>query len=1574
MPRFSSDVRDYAIFRADFKHAIDSRYSKRDAISLLRSSLQGRPLDLIRGIGTDYDAAWNYLDSVFGDPRFVSDSITQDVAKFRPLREGEDARFCDLVHLVVRSFNTLKEVGRSQDMDNNHMLALIEQRMCLDDRKVWARHLEALKKEASLAELIAWMNTEMRSRVRATAALRNANQGLRPSVNQLSSQDDNLRTGSPSPKCWMCKNSSHWIDQCRKFMALSTQDRIKVVKENHACFSCLKRAGREHRSATCSRRRQCPETSDGNQCKYYHHPLLHEALKATVSTVASVMNRETAMLPIVQVDLQGPGNRRKRGNALLDSGAQISLIKTAVAEELKLKGKSITVTITKVGGHEEELNTKMYQVRLRSVEDCSPHTMQAVRIPSISEDISKVRMDEIAREFGFGKEQLCRGFGTADLLIGIDQAKFHTGETREAGDMVARHSPLGWVVFGATPRQQPNTCKVYKIQMETPIDLADFWTTESMGVSIKPCSCNAEKLSQIERKEAEIIENSCQRVNNQWLIPYPWKRDPSNLPDNKEQAVKKLEATERRLAKNPDHAKAYDLQMIEMNQLKFSRKLTEEEVKKYRGPVHYISHHEVLRPEKSTPVRIVFNSSAVYKGHKLNDYWIKGPDLLNSLFGVVLRFRENEVAFIGDISKMYHRIRIPEVDQHVHRFLWRNLETYRQPDIYVKTVLTFGDKPAPAMAQIALRKTADEAKESFPTAAQVIKNNSYMDDICDSVHSQDESQKLTKDIDSVLETGGFKVKGWISNSTHLSNSDPESEHAKTPLQGHTEEKVLGVVWNNVKDTFTFKVKAYDLEEPVQLSKRKILSHVARIYDPVGFAAAFLVRAKIGLQNLWKKGVTWDEEPPSEVLETWTSLFKEMAQLNGISFKRCLTPPSASGKPILCIFADASEDAFGTCAYVRWQIDNGEFDVRFIAAKSRVAPLKRLSIPRLELQAAVLASRLCKTIVEESRFLFEETVFFLDSRIVLAWICSDARRYKPFVSIRVGEIQENSKPTQWRHVPGKLNVADDVSRGVDVESLNDRWQNGPEFLRLPKEDWPQESSSADPAEVEREKLKVYVVCEQRKLQNAVDHTRSSSWRKLIRVTAYVLRFLKNLRAHVYNKSEEKGELNGSENGPLTPNELQKAENRWIKECQESLRDRLCKEEFSKLSPYTDQEGIIRVGGRADKAQVSYETKHPSLLPREHWISSLIVRHAHQCGHPGVATTVAKVRNRYWIVGAHDLAKSIKYRCVFCREMEAKAELQVMADLPSSRLKPFTPPFHFTSCDYFGPYNVKIGRNKTCKHYGVIFTCLNSRAVHLDLATDCSTMEFIQVLRRFYAVRGVPSLMLSDNGTQFIGAERQLREMIQGWDKNKLQEFSAEKGMQWQFTTPGAPHQNGCAESLVKSCKIALKKAIGEQVLTPFELQTCLLEIANLVNQRPIGRIPNDPDDGSYICPNELLLGRASSHVPQGPFRQSKNPRHRVEFVQRIVDSFWNRWTRDVFPSLIPRKKWNAERRNVRVDDFVIVQTPGAVRGKWKVGRVINVFPGHDGRVRNIKVKTPTGEYERPITKIAVIYPAEGYEET
>ncbi|CAB4025983.1 hypothetical protein AWC38_SpisGene18824, partial [Paramuricea clavata] len=301
LPKFSGDVRDY--------------YSDRDAITILRASLQGKPLELIKGIGCDYKAAWEYLDSIYGDPRFIADTITQDISKFKALQDGEDARFCELIHLVNRSYNTLKEVGRPNDMNNNHMLALIEQKMSSDDRKVWARDLEREKKEATLENIMKWMTTEMKSRMRASAPLRN--------------------------------------------------QEARIIKQLHA-----------------------------------HEDASVQANPPSQVGVASVNNGKESMLPVIQAEVLGQEGKRRKANILLDSGAQVSLIRNSVAKDLKLKGKDADVTITKVGGEEEEIHTKLYKVSLLSLESNSVHHITAIGIPSISDNVASVDVGKVSEKLG----------------------------------------------------------------------------------------------------------------------------------------------------------------------------------------------------------------------------------------------------------------------------------------------------------------------------------------------------------------------------------------------------------------------------------------------------------------------------------------------------------------------------------------------------------------------------------------------------------------------------------------------------------------------------------------------------------------------------------------------------------------------------------------------------------------------------------------------------------------------------------------------------------------------------------------------------------------------------------------------------------------------------------------------------------------------------------------------------------------------------------------------------------------------------------------------------------------------
>ena len=313
------------------------------------------------------------------------------------------------------------------------------------------------------------------------------------------------------------------------------------------------------------------------------------------------------------------------------------------------------------------------------------------------------------------------------------------------------------------------------------------------------------------------------------------------------------------------------------------------------------------------------------------------------------------------------------------------------------------------------------------------------------------------------------------------------------------------------------------------------------------------------------------------------------------------------------------------------------------------------------------------------------------------------------------------------------------------------------------------------------------------------------------------------------------------------------------------------------------------------------------------------------------------------------------------------------------------------DFFGPFEVRgeVNKRTRLKVYGVLFDCLVSRAVYIDIATDYTTEGFLMVLRRFVSLRGYPSKIYSDPGSQLVCASKEMKEVISGLNVGEISQFGTDKGLEWKFSPADGPWQNGCAEALVKSVKKAIIGAIGTQVLTLPEIQTVCFEAANLVNERPIGRHPTDPSDGVYLCPNHLLLGRASNRAPSGPFIGRSKCSHRYLLTENIKDSFWRQWTRDFFPSLLVHQKWHTARRNVKIGDVVIVQDSKQVRGKWKLAAVSNVFPSDDGLVRKVELKyknykptDPVHKYsgvpytiiERPVQRLVVIVPIDDDDES
>ena len=417
---------------------------------------------------------------------------------------------------------------------------------------------------------------------------------------------------------------------------------------------------------------------------------------------------------------------------------------------------------------------------------------------------------------------------------------------------------------------------------------------------------------------------------------------------------------------------------------------------------------------------------------------------------------------------------------------------------------------------------------------------------------------------------------------------------------------------------------------------------------------------------------------------------------------------------------------------------------------------------------------------------------------------------------------------------------------------------------------------------------------------------------------------------------------------TPGELSTSEKRWIRELQTLMRDDVDSGKFQRLNPVLNDEGIFVASGRMEFwFEHSYNNKGLILLPHKHRFALLYVLHVHNISHLGVAATVAKVRRRFWIVNLPKLVKVVRYNCVTCKKLDKVLEKQIMAPLPMERLNP-TPSFFNTSLDLFGPLEVKGEVNKRTrgKVFSVIFTCMSTRAVYCDISQNYSTDAFLLVLRRFVSIHGYPRKLYSDPGTQLVSADKELRNIVKETDK--LRGIGAVQGMEWCFSTPHAPWQNGTAESLIKAVKRAIMVSIGEQVVSFAELQTVLFEVANLVNDRPIGATPKSPEDGTYLCPNDLLLGRSGNAVPGGPFKECSNLK-RLTFIESLVDAFWKKWSRDYFSSLIIRPKWHTSKRSLKVDDVVLIHDSNSLRGSWKLGRVSALFPGSDGITRNVEVK-------------------------
>ena len=554
----------------------------------------------------------------------------------------------------------------------------------------------------------------------------------------------------------------------------------------------------------------------------------------------------------------------------------------------------------------------------------------------------------------------------------------------------------------------------------------------------------------------------------------------------------------------------------------------------------------------------------------------------------------------------------------------------------------------------------------------------------------------------------------------------------------------------------------------------------------------------------------------------------------------------------------------------------------------------------------------------------------------------------------------------------MNPADWGTRGTEIEDLipDSLWFKGPEILYQTTEsienpqipDLPEEDKELKQSQVHIKTLQTK--------QDFIGFENYSSWSKLVAVMGWIKRFISNCKIRIKKEKE----INLSN---LTSNEIRRAEEETEKIVQKEVyfkeiklieeNQQLHKQShLIKFSPFLDENGVLRVGGRLKNAKLLYSAMHQMILPSNHQISKLLIAHFQKkYAHCGRKYLLGIIRQTFWIIKGRSLLRSLLAKCIICKKRKAKSSSTIMGNLPKGRLAINSPPFCETGVDYFGPIKVKILRS-TIKRWGCIFTCMTTRAIHLEVADSLSTDSFINTLERFMNRRGQPKTIYSDCGSNFKGANNELAQELGKLQQDEVGKFACRRGFDWKFNPPSAPHMGGVWERMIRTVKNSLSTILQDQLVSDFTLITVFTEVEALVNSRPITHVSDDIEDLEALTPNHFLLGRASANLsPAYSYDNDISHRKRWKRAQALTNHFWPRWLREYLPTVTTKSKWTEVSSNIKVGDLVLVLEKDTQRGKYPLARVTDVFPGDDGMVRVVNVKTKNGIFRRPITKLCLL---------
>ena len=1276
-----------------------------------------------------------------------------------------------------------------------------------------------------------------------------------------------------------------------------------------------------------------------------------------------------------------------------------------------------SINPTQVSGeHFKAKSCKLYRIDLSKpgVHEC--HSITAIGYPTICSTLPSVTaVGEYTHLSDLELADFSGGPDTAaiDLLIGSDfYWQFVTGEVRRgSAGPVAIHSTLGWLLSGSINPTQvsgdtcthlilatSNVTSIPEVQDPVQDMLRKFWDTESIGIV------------DTEQEMTNEFSNHIQFHENYYEVSLPWKEGHCDLPNHFSLSLNRLRHLQHKLLRNPDLLTEYNriieeqLQkgIIEQVNAPIPGQFEKYTLNKRGESVHYLPHHAVIHRERATTkIRIVYDGSAKLNESEpsLNECLQTGPNLIPKLFDVLLRFRAHPIAITADIEKAFLMIGVAPKDRDVLRFLWFQ-DPYKLDSPIRQfhfTRVVFGLRPSPALLGAVILHHLDKYSSIEPQLIEGIKKGLYVDDLITGSDSVASAFQIYTRAKQIMSEGGLNLRKWTTNSpdllkrirqaeeAHAGNNGSTltsvSEEEQTYAQSHTglmnptesqpHNKLLGVLWDSKSDELLV-----DLSELVRyahslpMTKRSVLRVSAKIFDPLGLLSPFVVKLKLLFRNLCSENVNWDDPVEGEILNKWKSLIQEFESLGQT---RCYF--DSSRVPILFElhgFSDASSQAYGAVVYFRTVYDDGSVSSTLVSSKTRVAPVKHQTIPRLELLGALMLTKLVLTVKKSLDSLLSLNCYYwTDSTVVLFWI-RNHKPWKQYVSHRVNEIRRHSLSEEWNHCPGSVNPADMPSRGLKGSELCDsqHWWIGPEFLCKPQSEWPNTTSLSSVEEANLKLIKevpvishsLVVLSTQFRLHDVIDCERFSSLLKLLNTTAYVFRFTRLLRNQIRSNASSRV------SGCLSPTaeEITESESYWIKSIQgdsfSAEIKHLATDRPSECVPLVKQfalfldGGILRCRGRLNNSTLPLNAKNPILLPHNHPFVTLLIQQYHERSrHSGVNDTLTLLRENYWILKGKRIVKQVISRCVTCLKCEGLPyHVTTTPDLPAERVSD-DPPFTHIGIDFAGPLYIKDKSSNQTKVYVCLFTCCSTRAVHLELTELLSAESFLLAFRRFVGRRGLPSTIWSDNVKTFKTAAKEIQKLIRSPEVIK---HLASSHITWKFIVERAPWWGGFWERMIRLVKRSLKKCIGRASLTHDELSTLLVEVESVVNSRPLTYVFDDSEGINYsLSPSHLIYGRKVANIPNiGHFEivsTSESLSRRAKRHQTLLRHFTNQWRRQYLLSL--REAHSTASRSsavksVEVGDVVILRDELTKRAFWRLGIVTELLTGVDDTTRAAIVKT------------------------